>query len=105
MNAIILEEWLNWFDARMEGRKGVLLIDKFLAHESGLEVVEANGSLKNVQVIILPVNATSVCQPLNQGVIRSWKAHYHCYWVQCMVDEHRAKCDPNKLMHVLQTLQ
>ncbi len=71
LNALIFEEWLNWFDAQMEEGKVVPLMDNFSAHESRHEVVKANGGLKNVRVIILPVNATSVCQPLDQGVIWS----------------------------------
>jgi hypothetical protein len=76
MNAQLFREWLYWFDAHMEGKKVALLIDNFSAHESGLEIVKNEGGLKNVEVIFLPVNATSYCQPLDQGIIRSWKAHY-----------------------------
>ncbi len=55
-----------------------------------------------MEVIFLPVNATSYCQPLNQGIIRSWKAHYCRRWVHFMVDEHTVERDPNKTMHILQ---
>jgi hypothetical protein len=105
INAQIFREWLYWFDARMAGRKVALLIDNFSAHESGLEIVKEEGGLANIEVIFLPVNATSYCQPLDQGIIRSWKAHYRRRWVQFMVDEHTADRDPNKTMHVLQAGQ
>jgi hypothetical protein len=105
MNAEIFVEWLFWLDARMAGRKIALLIDSFSAHERGLEIVRAEGGLENVEVIFLPVNATSVCQPLDQGIIRSWKAHYRRRWVHYMVDEHSNDRDPNKTMHVLQALR
>jgi hypothetical protein len=95
MNAQIFREWLYWFDAKMEGRKVALLIDNFSAHESGLEIVKKEGGLSNVEVIFLPVNATSYCQPLDQDIIRSWKAHYRRRWVQYIVDEHTADRDPN----------
>jgi hypothetical protein len=105
MNAQIFREWLYWFDSQMEGRKVALLIDNFSAHESGLEIVKEEGGLQNVQVFFLPANATSYCQPLDQGIIRSSKAHYRQRWVQYMVDEHTADRDPNKTMHVLQAVR
>ncbi len=56
-------------------------------------------------MIFLHVNATSFCQPLDQGKIRSWKAHYHRRWVQYMVNKYAETHDPNKTMHVLQALR
>ncbi len=73
-----------------------LLVDDFPAHKSGLEIVKVEGELSSVEVIFLSINATSYCQPLDQGIIRSWKAHYHHRWVQHMVDKHTANRDPKK---------
>ena len=53
----------------MEGRKIALLIDNCPAHPS-------TSDLTNVQLVFLPPNTTSVLQPMDQGVIRSLKAHY-----------------------------
>jgi hypothetical protein len=105
MNAQNVVEWLYWLDAQMAGRKITLSLDNFSAHESGLEIVKAEGGLENVEVNFLPVNAMSVCQPLDHGIIRSWKAHYRRRWVRYMVDEHTENRDTNKMMHVLQALQ
>ncbi len=41
MNTEILIECLYWFDAQMTGRKVVLVLDGFFAHECGLEMVKA----------------------------------------------------------------
>ncbi len=101
MNSEIFQEWLFLFYACMEGRKVALLIGSFSVHKSGLEIVVIVSRLQNVEVIFLPVNATSFCQPLDQGIIRSWKAHYRRRWVQYMVDEHTHDHDPNKTMDVL----
>jgi hypothetical protein len=77
MNAQVFREWLYWFDSRMEGGKVAHLIDNYSAHESGLEMVQEEVGLENVEAIFLPVNATSYCQPLDHRIIRSWRAH-HC---------------------------
>lgn len=61
----------------MTGREVVLLIDNFSAHELGWKRVKEADALQNTDVIFLPPNATSICQPLDQGIIRPWKAYYH----------------------------
>ena len=53
----------------MEGRKIALLIDNCPAHPSVSD-------LTNVQLVFLLPNTTSVLQPMDQGVIKSLKAHY-----------------------------
>ena len=53
----------------MVGRKIALLIDNCPAHPS-------ISDLTKVQLVFLPPNTTSVLQPMDQGVIRSLKAHY-----------------------------
>ena len=47
-------------------RKIPLLVDKFLAHL----VLE---KLENIKLVFIPVNTTSVLQPMDQGVTRSVK--------------------------------
>ena len=67
----IVEEWVRKLDQkfRREGRKISLLIDNCPAHPSVSD-------LTNVQLVFLLPNTTSVLQPMDQGVIRSLKAHY-----------------------------
>ena len=71
MDSQIFEAWVRKLDRtfRMEGRKIALLIDNCPAHPSVSD-------LTNVQPVFLPTNTTSVLQPMDQGVIRSLKAHY-----------------------------
>ena len=71
MDSQIFEEWVCKLDQtfRMEGRKIALIIDICPAHPSVSD-------LTNVQLVFLPPNTTSVLQPMDQGVIRSLKAHY-----------------------------
>ncbi len=66
-----MEEWLEWFDRCMAGCKVLLLLDNFSAHESALQGMQ----LHNVRVVFLPPNATSYCQPCNQGIIKALKGH------------------------------
>ena len=59
----IFETWLKKFDKRMgrKGRKVLLFLDNAMSH-SDLQ-------LCNVKLKFLPANATSILQPLDQGII------------------------------------
>ena len=67
----LFEEWVKMLDStfRAHDRKVVLLVDNCTAHPK----IE---NLTNINMIFLPPNTTSVLQPMDQGVIRSLKAHY-----------------------------
>ena len=54
---------------KKQGKYVLLLIDNFSAHEVALE--QLPDSLLNTKVRWLPLNATSVHQPLNQGIIQN----------------------------------
>jgi hypothetical protein len=76
MNNEIFEKWLRAFNRQMAGRKVVLLMDNFLAHKLAVKTITASAMpLQNTRVIWLPANATSRFQPLDQGIIRTWKAY------------------------------
>ncbi|KAJ5751479.1 mariner-Tc1 transposon family protein [Penicillium nucicola] len=100
------EEWLRWFDSQMVHRKVVLLMDNFSAHESAVKTI--NNSLlplQNTLIIWLPANSTSRFQPLDQGIIRTWKAYWKRQWVRFMVAEFDAGRDPLRSMNVLEALK
>ena len=71
MQSILFEDWVREVDRRFtkEGRKIVLLVDNCPAHPS-------IDNLVSTELISLPPNTTSIIQPMDQGVIRSLKAHY-----------------------------
>ena len=79
MTTEIFQGWLNRFNARMRAanRNVALLFDNATCHR----VVE----LSNVRMIALPPNTTSRTQPLDQGVIKSFKAHYRRRLVEWMI--------------------
>ena len=75
MTGNLFIKWLEWFDKHIEvtrpGRKVILLLDNASTHTVGHGL-----ELKAVTLRFLPPNTTSVLQPLDQGIIRSLKAHY-----------------------------
>ena len=64
-------DWIRKLDSSFWAQdiKVVLLINKCPAHPE-------TKNLTNIDLIFLPPNTTSVLQPIDQGVIRSLKAHY-----------------------------
>ena len=68
-------EYLNWLNnmIKSENRKVLLLMDNFSAHESAVKELGGETALSNVEIEWLPPNITSYWQPLNQGIIASFK--------------------------------
>lgn len=75
-NSLIMWEWLLQFQKRVGGRRVALLLDNFSAHECAVAELEDEGLLPTVHIIWLPSGTTSKYQPMDQGIIRTWKAHY-----------------------------
>ena len=106
MTGQLFREYLRWFNLQMTGRKVLLLLDGFSSHHAGIDLLEAQDiELTNVRVEFLPANTTSVCQPLDQGIIRTFKAYYKKRWLQYQLDNYEAGEDPHKKMNVLQALR
>lgn len=77
MTGDIMGEWLIELDRKMgiEKRKILLFLDNAASHPRELH-------LKNVKLIFLPPNTTSVCQPLDQGIIQNFKLYYRNQIIQ-----------------------
>lgn len=102
----IFEEWLRWFDKQMIHRKVVLLMDNFSAHETAVKTINNSSlPLQNTLIIWLPPNSTSRFQPLDQDIIRTWKAYWKRQWVKFIVAEFDTGHDPILSMNVLQALK
>lgn len=101
MTGDIFKEWLLWFEHKMTGRKVVLLMDNFSAHEAALKEIEPR--LQNTLVIWLPCNSTTQCQyqPLEQGIIQTWKAYWRQQWVLFMMAEYDRGYNPISTMTIL----
>ena len=83
MTGLIMEEYLRWLDNKMRGerRKVLLLLDNFSGHELGVQLVGGKEALDNVRIEWLPPNTTSHWQPLDQGIIASFKLQYRRHWI------------------------
>ena len=80
MDSTLFEEWVRELDEKFfkENRKIALMIDNCPAHPT-------IGNLSNARLIFLPPNTTSVFQPMDQGVIKCFKAHYRRHLVRLMI--------------------
>ena len=75
MTMDIFESWLLDFNRqmKMQNKKVLLLVDNAGGHNITPELIK---KLTYVEVFFLPPNTTSIIQPCDQGIIRSFKAFY-----------------------------
>ena len=101
MNTEISEEWVRKLDRKFlaDHRKVALIIDNCPAHTS-------ISNLTNVQIVFLPPNTTSILQPMDQGVIRSLKAHYRGRVVRllCRALEKKEPCPKISILQSMKIL-
>ena len=95
MDSDLFEEWLREQDQKFEseGRKITLIIDNCPAHPQ-------IDNLKAINLVFLPPNTTSKIQPMDQGVVRSTKAHYRSGCVHKFIEA----IDQNKPMPTITVL-
>ncbi|KAL2315592.1 HTH CENPB-type domain-containing protein [Schizosaccharomyces pombe] len=106
MTTSIMEEWLRWFDDLMKGRKVLLILDKFVAHECALENIRnSERKLVNTTVVFLPVNSTEIYHPCGQEIVYAFKSYYRKYWLNYMLEEIRLGKNPSKTINVLKAVR
>jgi hypothetical protein len=107
MTGVICEEYLRWLNSMMrrENRKVLLLMDNFSGHELAVDLVGGLQGLSNIRIAWLPKNTTSVWQPMDQGIIASFKLQYRRQWVKYMIREHEAGRNPHKTVTLLKAIQ
>ena len=69
MTSWIWSDILQKFDRELGNRKILLFADNVSYHK-------IDEALKNIKIIFMPPNTTSLIQPLDQGIIRTTKVHY-----------------------------
>ncbi|XP_047139139.1 tigger transposable element-derived protein 4-like [Hydra vulgaris] len=96
MTGDLFTEWVMKLDSffRAQDRKVALLVDNCSAHPH----IEG---LSNINLIFFPPNTIFVLQPMDQGVIRSLKAHYRHKIVRLCIKA----VDNNKPMPKISILQ
>jgi DDE superfamily endonuclease/Tc5 transposase DNA-binding domain/Fission yeast centromere protein N-terminal domain len=105
MTGAVCKRFLQWFDNKMRGRKVLLLLDNFSGHELGVQKVGGLDGLENVRIRWLPPNTTSHWQPLDQGIIASFKLHYRRQWVNYIIRMLQVEKDPNQTVNLLKAIQ
>ncbi|UYV60678.1 hypothetical protein LAZ67_1001867 [Cordylochernes scorpioides] len=82
MTSNIFQEWLLQFNKQLvsEGRRILLLLDNATSH------CVPNDGLSNIKIHFLPPNMTASLQPLDNGIIKSFKAQYRKLQLQKMVE-------------------
>ncbi|XP_015363874.1 PREDICTED: tigger transposable element-derived protein 1-like [Diuraphis noxia] len=70
MTTEIMEQWLRYFNAdmRSQNRNVLIFLDNAACHPK----IE----LSNTKILMLPPNTTSITQPMDQGVIYTFKSYY-----------------------------
>ena len=106
MTGLLFEEYIQWFDRQMAGRKVCLLVDELPTHVTGAEILRSESpvGLENTRLILFPTNTPSIRQPLEQGITRSWKVHYRRKWLTYMCDEYDAHRDPLRSTNILKAI-
>ena len=81
MNSVVFADWIKVFNARIKCQKRnvLLLLDNAPSHM-------ITSGLTNVKVHFLPPNTTSHLQPLDAGIIQSFKANYRRFHLQHIID-------------------
>ena len=99
MDSILFEEWVLEVNRRFtkEGREIVLFDDNCPAHPS-------IDNLVSTELIFLSPNTTSKFQSMDQGVIRSLKAHYKTMSIKKLI-EAKEKKKPLPEFSILDAMQ
>jgi DDE superfamily endonuclease len=90
MTGIFFEIFLRRLNAHVN-RKVLLIIDNAPSH------IWNESEFPNLQILSLPPNTTSKLQPLDAGIIASFKRHYRRYQLEHAIDLLEASKNPYKV--------
>jgi hypothetical protein len=95
MTTVLYQEWITNWDAelRLSGRHILLLQDNFGAHKPPV-------GLTNITVENFEANLTAHVQPLDQGIIRCFKAHYRSRFIQRAIDNYDKGVTPAHIYNI-----
>ena len=94
MTTKIYQEWLLEWDwtLRTQGRHILLLQDKFSGH------IPPSEGLTNIQIENFAPNLTAHLQPMDQSIIKCFKAHYQAGYIQHSIDNYEGDVTPSKYL-------
>lgn len=98
MTSVLFEEYVRWFDHKMNGRKTLLMVDNCPAHPKHIE------GLQNVELFFLPPNMTSKIQPCDAGIIRAFKMHYRRRFYKNLLEGHELGLSNPEKINVLDAI-
>ena len=104
VTGVVFAEYITWFDSQMAGRKVCLLVDGFSAHTAGTQFIPPE-DLQNTQIHVLPTSYIPISHPMDQGIVRSWKAHYRRRWLAYIHNKYDTGGNPMTSMNVLQAIR
>ena len=99
MTSSLFEDYLKKWDTELlkKHKNVVLVLDNCSAHPKL--------TLKNIELVFIPPNVTSLIQPLDQGIIKSFKTYYRSAMrppiIQCIDDGMGTSADITKKLTVL----
>jgi DDE superfamily endonuclease len=97
MTAALYDEWIHEWDRdlQMKNRKILLFQDNFSGH-----IIPDD--LQSIEVKNFEPNLTAHVQPMDQGIIQCFKAHYRAKYIHRAVDCYEAGITPSKVYEINQ---
>jgi len=83
----------------IQQKRQVIFVDNCPAHPHCLDQ-----TLSNVKIVFLPKNSTSVLQPMDQGIIRSFKCKYRTQLISHIINEVKDKKADDMKVDVLMVM-
>jgi DDE superfamily endonuclease len=110
MNEQVMIAWLQSFydhvkhtyNSDNSTRSVVLLLDNFSAH---IKAVTNCPPPSNIKILFLPKNSTSIYQPLDQGIINTFKTAYRREWLRYCITCYQTDQDPVKSVTIFDALK
>ena len=76
-----------------------------LHHELAVQLVGGLQGLSHVRIAWIPLNTTSAWQPMDQGIIASFKLQYCKLWITFILREYEASKNLQKTVNLLRAIQ
>jgi DDE superfamily endonuclease/Fission yeast centromere protein N-terminal domain/Tc5 transposase DNA-binding domain len=102
MTTLIMVEWLYSFYTHIGLRRVLLLMDNFSAH---IKAIELAPPPENIRIQWLPPNATSVFQPLDQGIIQNTKVYYRKQLLRFSIESYKRNVNPTSCITVYHAIK